>query len=180
MKKIQITEALRLKKEIANYYNGMIYKLNHNLYLGKTYIDDVEQTNLIVNKTPFLDGINHLIQISLFSEEINSKLAEFNVKSGISDLVRCRENVKLSIDVINKYIEKSKPVVNENITITSSGEKIKTVTKYVPSITEDVLKEQQLSYNKLIREYQNKIDKLNQKTITLSFDFDDFEKSKLF
>ena len=177
--KIQVTEALRLKKEISTYFNRISSLYHSKVYFGTTTIDNVKQNDLIANKISASDYLTHLETLSNFSEEINDKLSNFNRTTKIDSLVRRKSNLQHQIDIISLVSEKSVGVEKENTTITGTGEKVKTITKFTPTLNVNNLKEDVLKLKSEVREIQNKIDKLNLKTIDLSFDFEQFEKFKL-
>jgi len=177
--KIQVTEALRLKKEISNYFSRVAGSVRNKVYYGTTYIDNIKQNELLTNRISSSDYIVHLETLLNLSEEINDKLSNFNRVTKIDSLVRRKSNVQFQIDTLSIIIDSSSPSEKENVTITSSGEKVKTVTKFTPVLEVEKLKQDLLTLKAEVREIQNKIDKLNLKTIDLSFNFEDFDKFKL-
>jgi hypothetical protein len=177
--KIQVTEALRLKNQISEYFRTVQGSGNFKVYYGTTYIDNVVQQDLISNKISSVEYLEHFSKLCSLSEEINDKLSNFNRVSKIDSLVRRKANVEAKISLIERAINNSVANEKETVTVTNSGEKVKTITKFTPILVIDDLKNQIISLKSEVREIQNKVDKLNLKTIDLSFSFEDFDKFKL-
>ena len=179
--KIQVTEALRLKKEISEYFKNIQYKVNYptNLYAGQTFIDSVEQTDLSLNKLDIRIALEHFSELMKLSEEINDALSNFNRINKIDSLIRTKANYEALLKGYSGAGEVSSPYQKDSVVVAASGDKVKTTKEYKPFMTEIQLKEKTLTLKKEVREIQNKVDKLNLKTIELSFDFDTFENFKI-
>ncbi len=178
MKKIQVTEAMRLKGEISNYFNQIRYKLNQS-YLGDTYVDSILREEIVYNKIKFNEALEHLQKLCTYSEEINTALSNFNRINKIDSLIREKANIQVIIELLTKKLPETKSNSAINTHISSTGEKINTITEYKPFITEESINEQNLLLKTKVRDIQNKVDKLNLKTIDLSFTFDEFERFKI-
>lgn len=169
---IQVIEALRLKNEISNYVRDLEFHAKNSIVVGHTYEDDVIATN--GGGFDYKDTLEKLEKALKFSEEINGKLADFNRVNYIDDLIRQKQNLKMLKEVYESILPKTKPTASNSWVILGEVRK-QVLTEYRPLLQSKEIKEKIKIYKNSIREIQTKVEKLNQKTIELSFEYQDVD-----
>jgi len=169
---LTITEALRIKNEVSNTIKNLNYQINRSS-LGVTYEDGIPTTS--EDEEKFNDVEYSLIKALEYSEELNNTISLFNKNNGVDALVRKMQNHKLLLTIYTNSLGKTKP--NKQKRFENLGTTRQSIeTNYVPSITSTDMK-QKISTNKLlIREFQSKIELLNQSKIEVNFGYSDLEK----
>lgn len=167
---ITITEALRIKNELSNTIKTLNYNI-HQSSFGKT-TEDGEVISQDVEKFENVEA--SLIRALGYSEELNGKISEFNRTTGVDTIVRKMQNSKLLLDVYTRNLEKTKGKTNKRF------ENLSTVRKsieivYTPTVTAKSMKDRISTQKSKIRDYQSKIEKENQNTISLTFGYSDLE-----
>lgn len=109
---ITVAEALRLKKEVAEKVKNLQSSL-----LGLHYSDNTisygttkEEGSVVStdSTTTFPEALEDLLTALRVSQTLNDSISTFNSESGISTLVRERQNSKLLIQVLEKAMPQSK------------------------------------------------------------------------
>ena len=170
--KIQITEALRLKNEISNNVRDLEFNAKNNIIVGNIYEDGVLSTD--GEGLAYKDTIEKLELALKFSEEINGKLADFNRLNNVDDFIRQKQNLKMLKEVYENILPKTKPTTSNSWVILGDTRK-QVLTEYRPLLQSKEVKEKIRIYKNSIREIQTKVEKLNQKTIELSFEYQDVD-----
>lgn len=167
---ITLTEALRIKNELSNTIKQLNYGV-HSSSFGKT----VEDNEVVSQDVETFENVEaSLIKALNYSEELNSKIAEFNRVSSVDSIVRKMQNSKLLLDIYSRNLDKTKPKTNkrfENLgTIRKSIEIV-----YTPTITAKAMKDRISSQKSKIRDFQSQIEKANQTKILIGFEYADLE-----
>ena len=167
---ITITEGLRLKNELSSTIKNLTYK-TYSASFGVT-LEDNEITSKDVEL--FNDVEETLIKALSYSEELNNKLAAFNKETLVDALVRKMQNSKLLLNIYTSSLPKTKPTKQKKF------ENLGTVRKSVeiefkPTVTSTVIKEKISEQKNITRELQSEIEKLNQKQISVDFEYKDIE-----
>lgn len=167
---VTLTEALRIKNELSTTIKTLSYKVQISSF-GVT-VEDGEVTSRDEDK--FNDVEKLLLNGLSFSEELNNRISDFNKEFGIDKLVRKMQNAKLLLSIYTNSLSKTKATTQkrfENLgTVRKSIEVV-----YTPSVTSTSMKTKISDEKSNIRDLQSKIEKLNQKVIAISFDYDDLE-----
>ena len=167
---ITVTEALRIKNEVSSAIKTLNYKI-HSASFGITKEDGVVTSR---DEDSFLDVEKSLIKGLTYSEELNNSISMFNKKLNVDTLVRKMQNSKLLLEVYTRNLGKTKPTINkrfENLgTVRQSIEVV-----FSPYISSKDMKEKISKEKKIIREIQSEIEKLNQNTINVNFEYSDIE-----
>jgi len=167
---ITLTEALRIKNELSNTIKQLNYGV-HQSSFGKT----VEDNEVVSQDVETFENVEaSLIKALNFSEELNSKIAEFNRASSVDSIVRKMQNSKLLLDIYSRNLDKTKPKTNKRF------ENLGTVRKsieivYTPTITAKAMKDRISSQKSKIRDFQSQIEKANQTKISIGFEYADLE-----
>ena len=169
---ITLTEALRIKNELSNTIKTLNYGI-HQSSLGDTIEDG--QTTSAEDKEKFSDVETRLIKALNYSEELNNSISSFNRTNEVDVLVRKMQNAKLLLEIYTRSLPRTKPNKQkrfENLgTVRQSIEIV-----YNPFISSKEMKEKISSQKALTRDFQSKIEKLNQSKINVDFDYSDLEK----
>jgi hypothetical protein len=167
---ITLTEALRIKNELANTIKTLNYSV-HQASFGKT-TEDGEVVSQDVEKFEVIEA--SLIRGLAFSEELHNSISDFNRASSVDKIVRKMQNSKLLLDVYSRSLDKTKPKQNkrfENLgTVRKSIEMV-----YTPSITSKDMKAKMAAQKAIARDLQSQVEKLNQSKIKVSFEYSDIE-----
>lgn len=163
--KLTVNEALKLKNEIASKVNKL--SDTYDICYGVRYKDgEAEQTDNV----KFLDRFETLSKVLDYSNEINTRLAEFNAK-GISELVRARQNNNLLISTLEIALGNSSATAST----TKNPDGSTTVHQFIPDNTKADLKEQIKKLKRVNRDIDSEIFKLNANEIELSFDYEELD-----
>lgn len=169
--KITVSEALRLKNEIAqvvNHYNSTIryatlgYTTENN---EKTFENDDKKYSVV---------LKNLIKTFEYSEEINNVIARFNSDNKVDSKVRALNNAKVLTEIYKNALPKTKPTKSTRFETVGNGRQ-KIEIAYVPEITSSEIKASIKTEKQKIRTLQSEIEVLNQKEVSLSFEFEDVE-----
>ena len=167
---ITVREALRIKNEVSSAIKTLNYKI-HSASFGVIKEDGVVTSR---DEDSFLDIEKSLIKGLTYSEELNNSISIFNKKLNVDTLVRKMQNSKLLLEVYTRNLGKTKPTINkrfENLgTVRQSIEVV-----FSPYISSKDMKEKISKEKKIIREIQSEIEKLNQNTINVNFEYSDIE-----
>ena len=169
---IQIIEALRMKNEISNHVRDLEFNAKNNIVIGNIYEDGVKTTD--GEGFPYKETMEKLELALKFSEEINGKIADFNRVNHIDDLIRQKQNLKMLKEVYESILPKTKPTASNSWVILGEVRK-QVLTEYRPLLQSKEIKEKIKIYKNSIREIQTKVEKLNQKTIELTFEYQDVD-----
>jgi len=169
--KITVTEALRLKNEIAGIVNTLNYASN-TAQCG-TMQEDGE--TISEDKDKFSQVFGRFEKALGFSEEINNTLSTFNRETSIDAKVRAMHNEKLKLQILSSALPKTKPSSTTRFENLGSGTRKSVKVTYTPTIHSNEVKKMMADSKKKMRAYQTEIEKLNQKEITLSFEHSDIE-----
>jgi hypothetical protein len=167
---ITLTEALRIKNELSNIIKTLNYGV-HQSSFGKT-VEDGEVVSQDVEKFENVEA--SLIRALGYSEELNGQISDFNRVSAVDVTVRKMQNAKLLLDIYTRNLDKTKPKTNKRF------ENLGTVRKsieivYTPTVTAKSMKDRISSQKSLIRNFQTQIEKANQTSISVSFEYADLE-----
>lgn len=167
---ITLTEALRIKNELANTVKKLNYSINQASFGVLTEDDEVVSED----KENFKDVEESLIKALNYSEELNNKISDYNKTSTVDSIVRKMQNAKLLLEIYTRNLEKTKPKKNkrfENLgTVRKSVEIV-----YTPSISSKDMKQKMSEQKTIVRELQTKVEQLNQSKISLNFEYIDLE-----
>ena len=167
---VTITEALRIKNEVSTII-GQLQSHIGSVNFGKIMDGGKEICNENVSFPEYLIQLNKALSIS---QEINDGLAEFNVESGISSLVRQKSNCELLIRVYESAISMIRqPVSRRHEIVGAVRMEIETV--FTPFLTKKEIKELIKACKATIRKIQQDIDMHNAETINFSFEYSDIE-----
>jgi hypothetical protein len=181
--KVTVSEALRIKNELGNIINNI--QRCSPLYGTRTQTSTLQDTN--VSEIPVMDAYR-TVKFSDFveimkkafnvSEEINSKLANFNTNSGLSDKVRRLHNNEVMITVYNTAVSNSQISENKGYQVLGN-DRILVTDRFVPFHSKSELKDKIKAYKTENRQIQIELDALNQKEIEFSFEYEDLESLNL-
>ena len=170
---ITITEAMRLKNEIAKTVNTLNYEVRQ-APLGITKEDDVVLTNE-TDGNKFNDAMTRLIKALSISEEINNSLSAFNRDNKIDMKVRAMQNQKMLYDIYEKSLPKTKAMKTSRMENLGNGVRKAVKVEYTPIMTSSVIKSKINEYKTSYRTLQSDVEKLNASIIELSFSYEDVE-----
>ena len=169
--KITVTEALRLKNEIAGIVNTLNYASN------TAQFGEIKEEGEVISeqKDSFTDVFGRFNKALGYSEEINNKLATFNRETGIDAKVRSMHNEKLRFQILSSALPKTKPTNTTRFENLGGGQRKAVKVSYTPTINSTEVKKMMAEAKKNMRAVQTEIEKLNQKEIELSFEHSDIE-----
>lgn len=169
--KITVAEAMRLKGEISKAIQTLQSTPISNGKVtegGVCVFDDSRHV-------PLTTYILNMQKLFSFSEELNSKLALFNVEKGVSDIVRSKANVEYLISIYQNALPNStQKEISRYETVGNSRVQIKQ--SFEPYVNKSEIKKQLRDLKAIKRGYLEKIDKANAQTITLDFEMSDLEE----
>ncbi len=174
--KVTVTEAMRLKKEISHTINDLQMQSRYSIY-GVTKEDGVEKQPA-TSQVAFPDYLKTMEKAFSISEQLNSKLAELSVKTGISDMVRRKAN----LTVLKSALETA---ANQGVATSSTRHEIvgnsrtPIVTTFEPFMTKKDIKTRIKTIKAEIRAIQGVIDGNNAQQIELPFEYDDLEDFRI-
>jgi len=171
--KITVSEALRLKNELAKTVQA-IHSETYRAPLGITKEDGQSLTDE-KDGQKFNEAVDRLSKALSFSEEINSKIAQFNKENKIDDKVRSMQNDKLLLGVFEGSLVRTKAAKSTKFENLGNGTRKAIVVEYVPTVTSSEVKSKIAHYKTKYRTLQNEIEKLNQGFVELTFSYDDVE-----
>lgn len=167
--KITVTEALRLKNQIATVVGQVMHE---NTSYGLTTVDSVvTETGEQLTIMAHLDRLNKVFAIS---QAVNSALAAFNVTSKISDNVRRKSNIAFLVQVLENTMRMSDEKSSqhhENVGDT----RVVVKTAFKPYLTKTAIKDQIKVLKAEERQLMADIDKANTTLIELPFEYEDVE-----
>lgn len=170
--KVTVTEAMRIKNEISHTINTLQMQSRYSLY-GTIKEDGIEkQPNPTM--VPFPDYLKTMEKAFSISEQLNSKLAELSVKTGISDMVRRKAN----LIVLRSALETA---ANQGVATSTTRHEVvgntrtPIVTTFEPFMTKKDIKSRIKTIKAEIRTIQSVIDGTNAQQIELPFEYDDLE-----
>jgi len=170
MTKITVTEALRLKNEIANAIKTLQYAINNASFGEMTEDGEIVSQD----REKFNDIEETLLKGLAISEEINNTLSAFNKVTAIDSIVRKLQNEKLMLSVYTNNLGKTKPSKTNRFENLNSIRKSISI-EYKPYNSSTEFKDKISSCKDKIRLYQSQIERLNQEDIEVSFNFNDVE-----
>lgn len=170
--KVTVTEALRIKKEIASKVSET--QSAASLIKWATSEENGKPTGMIEGAITFEEFTAAINKLFAMSETINSVLAKFNVESGISDAVRKKANFEYLIQVYRMALSNSEPKNNVAYQVVGNN-RVAVNVVWKPILNKSKLKESINEIKKLIRELQTFIDTKNAEMIELPFEYADFE-----
>jgi len=171
--KITVSEALRLKNELAQTIKTLQYEaLRSPLGLTK---EDSQIINDEADSKKFSESVERLTKALSFSEEINSKIASFNKENSIDNKVRSMQNDKLLLSVYETALPRTKATKTTKFENLGNGNRKAIVVEYTPAITSTEVKSNIAKFKTKYRTTQNEIEKLNQGSIELTFSHADIE-----
>ncbi len=169
--KLTVTEAMRLKNEISQEIGRLQYTRRGVSYGTSTEndirVDDESLTTIVEH----MERSNKLLVISA---EINNVLDKFNKNNDISLMVRRMKNNQFMLSMydsalnnaVAKDVKRREKMDNNFVTV---------VTKFEPYLKKSAIRQILKTLKADNRELQSKIDKMNAQSITLNFDYKDFE-----
>ena len=169
--KITVTEALRLKNEIAGIVNTLNYASN-TAQFGAVKEDEIVVSE---DKDSFTQVFGRFNKALAYSAEINNTLANFNRETSIDAKVREMHNEKLRFQILSSALPKTKPSSTTRFENLGNGQRKAIKVTYTPTINSNEVKKLMGDAKKNMRSLQTEIEKLNQKEINLSFEHTDIE-----
>jgi len=169
--KITVTEALRLKNEIAGTVNSLNYAAN-TAQCGIVKEDDTVTSE---EQEDFTTIFNRLNKALGYSAEINNTLSHFNRETGIDGKVREMHNEKMKLQILTHILPKTKPSTTNRFENLGNGQRKGIKVTYTPTIKSVDVKQMMAQAKTNMRTLQTEIEKLNQKEIELSFEHSDIE-----
>ncbi len=169
--KLTVTEAMRLKSEISEQIGNLLFTRRGVSYGTSTEndvrVDDESETTIVQH----MERSHKLLAISY---EINNVLDIFNKDNGISLKVRKMKNNQLMLSMyesaltnaVAKDVSRREKLDNKFVTV---------VTKFEPYLRKNEIRKIQKSLKAENRDLQSQIDRMNAQSITLKFDYQDFE-----
>lgn len=169
--KVSVIEALRIQKEIAQ-----AVQIAMSQERGCKYGTTVEEGVTLDMGTAdtFPEFVVKLRKLFTVSQQINSILADFSVKNGISDKVRERENMKVLQRIHESAIQMLPAASTTRFEVVGSA-KTKVTRTFTPFVSKNELKALVKLIKADIRRIQAEIDVANAQIIELPFEFEDFE-----
>jgi hypothetical protein len=169
--KITVTEALRLKNEIAETVNKLNYATN-TAQLGV-----IKEDGEVISepKDTFNSVFERLKKALGFSAEINNVLANFNKETGIDGKVRAMHNEKMLFNILTSALPKTKPTTHSKFENLGNGQRKSVKVDYVPNVNSKEIKDGMAEAKNKMRSLQVEVEKLNQREIELSFEHSDIE-----
>lgn len=179
--KITVSEALRIKKEVAEHiraieYNdmrGRSYRLSGkkdlDIYFGETW----ENHELMHDegKISVSDRINNVSKILDVSEDLNRLIAVFNHKNDVGILVRKRQNLKFLLNYYEEVVSKNSVPSAKSVRDKDTGKVTKVVFK--PSLSKAHIRNKIKGLRSDIRKIQADLDNINTQTIDIPYEYDD-------
>lgn len=169
--KITVTEALRLKNEIASIVNTLNYASN----TAQFGVVKEDETVVSEEKDSFTQVFGRFNKALDFSAEINNALANFNRETGIDAKVRAMHNEKIKHQILSSALPKTKPTNTTRFENLGNGQRKAIKVTYTPTINSNEVKKLMAQSKTNMRALQTEIEKLNQKEINLSFEHSDIE-----
>lgn len=168
---ITITEALRLKNDLSKIVNSLKSKIRYSSF-GDNF-EDNQKTSKDDDK--FFDVESLLIKSLNYSEEINNSLSDYNKNKQVDKLVRKMQNAKLLLEIYENSLPKTKPT-NQTTFINLGTSRQSVEHKFTPTVTSKEIKIRISETKDLVRNFQSKVEELNQGKLELSFNYDDIEE----
>jgi len=169
--KVSVVEALRVQKEIATAVQ-IAMGMERGCRYGTTVEEGVTLDN--GNAKTFPEFVANLRKLFTISQQINSILADFSLKNGISDKVRERENLKVLQRIHESAIQSLPPASTTRFEVVGQM-KTKVTRTFTPFVSKAELKTIVKKIKAEIRRIQAEIDVANAQVIDLPFEFDDIE-----
>lgn len=169
--KITITEALRLKGDLSKIVNSLKSKIRYSSF-GDNF-EDGQKTSKDEDK--FNDVEKLLINSLNYSEELNNALSDYNKDKEVDKLVRKMQNEKLLLEIYESSLSKTK-ATNQTTFVNLGTTRQSVEHKFIPTITLKEIKSKISKSKSLVREFQTKVEELNQGKLILSFDYNDVEE----
>lgn len=166
--KVTVTEAMRLKNEISR----AIQVLQASMFAVNMGVVTESGQEVINDTKPFPEYLTNLQHMLDISEELNSKLAMFNVVSGISDKVRSKANYQMLIQVFEQALSQYKPARSSKYEVVGA-QRVEVVSTFSPFMSKVAVRSEIKICKTKMRELQQEIEKLNTKEIEFSFEYDD-------
>ncbi len=163
--KVTVNEAMRIKNEIDAAFNST------NYFQEKIAYGIVSENGVVIsetNATNFNDFLDKLKRIITIKQEINSILAKYNVRSGISDLVRRKQSLVHLKEVLDNAIKNIGPE-KSNAYVNVGNERKLVERTFSPFVSKEHIKNELKEINNEMMKIQSKIDDLNCKKVDLSF-----------
>jgi hypothetical protein len=168
---ITITEALRLKSDLSKIVNTLKNKIRYSSF-GDNFEDDQKTSK---DEDKFVDVETLLITSLSYSEELNNSLSDYNKDKQVDKLVRKMQNAKLLLEVYESSLSKTK-ATSQTTFVNLGTSRQSVVHKFVPTVTSKEIKTRISLTKDLVRQYQSKVEELNQGKLTLSFNYDNIEE----
>lgn len=167
--KITVTEAMRLKNEIA----GLVQEIVCGSFsCGKTLVDGVpEEESQAEDVRMYMYRVERVLEIS---QHINSILARFNVESGVADAVRCKHNIELQTNRWSLALSQAEPRKSKMHQVVGD-KRVVVETVFEPSITKTDIKDAMRALKARERAIQGQIDRANLQMVELPFEYEDID-----
>jgi len=170
--RITVMEAMRIQKVLAeNIRDFMSHE--RSVILGQYFGDDGTEIN--ISNEPNLPGyIAELSNLFRLSEVLSDKLSKFTCESGVSRMVKERENLK----VLQRMYESAIRNMPAEKTVTYQvvgNQRAKIETQFIPFWSKNKIKENLKTLKRKIRLLQSEIDKKNLEMVELPFEYEDIE-----
>lgn len=167
---ITLTEALRIKNEISNAIKTLQYGI-HSSSFGTTSEDGQVVSE---DKDKFNDVEASLIKGLKLSEQLNATISGFNKDAGVDSIVRKLQNEKLLLGIYIQNLQRTKPTKSKRVeTVGNTRQTIEM--EYTPYVSSKDMKERMSKCKSNIRDFQSKVEKLNQSKIEVDFSYTDIE-----
>jgi len=136
---MKVSDVLGLKKSLENAIRSAQGNIQYVAQYGQG-IEDGIIVSAEESGQKFGDLMTVFKQMLEANHTLNSVLASYNVKTGLSDMVRARENCKALIGLYSEAIQRSKPSKQKRVDRLQSGETKVVETEFRPFTSAKELK----------------------------------------
>jgi hypothetical protein len=164
--KVTVNEAMRIKNEMDVAFNSTACFRDTVAYgtISENGVQ-ISGNDTTINFDDFLKKFKKILEMK---QGINSALATFNVKSGISDLVRKKNDLVSLKEILDRALKQIGPEKVNNYVNVGNERKLVERT-LVPFVSKGQIKNELKEIKREMMEIQSTIDELNCKKIELSF-----------
>lgn len=171
---ITVNEALKLKNQIAAGVNKLQRQVNYGVSYGVSILDGEEVVT--TGKEPFPEVFEKLQTLFDYSNQINTVLAGFNVSQNIPWRVRERQNAMVLVEVLEHAVLHGEPSESKTVEYPSGTGKVIRERSYKPYMTREEAQQQVKELKQKIRDLDAAIFAENQKTVSLTFTYEDVDR----
>jgi hypothetical protein len=178
--RLNVIEALRLKNEISANVQKLYSKFSDNRYYEESKVSygvttEDGETRGSTDIPWFEEVYSCLEKAFVFSNELNTALAQHNVETGVAEAVRAKKNANALIRVLEIAVSQSSPKRESTLKdVGTEGRRV--VTEYTPHQNKKDLRKQIKDLRNTVRKLENKISQADSGSIEVTFSYEDLDE----